>query len=93
MAEVIKFTFNPFQENTYIVKDETQECVIFDPGCYDRGEQKQLHDYITSHRLQPVRLINTHCHLDHIFGNQFVSTTYDIGLEIHAGELPARQAA
>ena len=92
MALVAKFTFNPFQENTYIVYDETGECVIFDPGCYTEEEKKQLTNFIDANHLKPVRLINTHCHLDHVFGNKFVAEKYDLGLEIHKEELPVLKA-
>ena len=92
MASVVGLTFNPFQENTYIVYDETGECVIFDPGCYDASEKEILHSYITAHSLRPVRLINTHCHIDHIFGNATVAKTYNLELEIHRGELPVLAA-
>ena len=87
MAQVVQLTFNPFQENTFIVYDETGECVIFDPGCFDNAEQKTLSDKITELQLRPVRLINTHCHLDHVFGNKYVADTYQLGLEIHEEEL------
>ena len=93
MAKVIKLTFNPFQENTYIVYDDSKECVIFDPGCYTSQEQQQLVEVLEQHELKPVRLINTHCHLDHIFGNKFVAETYQLPLEIHKGELPVLEAA
>ena len=92
MAEVIKLTFNPFQENTYIVFDETKECVIFDPGCYEGFEKEALVKQINDFKLNPVRLINTHCHIDHVFGNKFVADTYGLGLECHRGELPVLQA-
>lgn len=92
MAQVVKFTFNPFQENTYLVTDDTKECIIFDPGCYDQGEKKQLKSYIEKNGLKPVRLINTHCHLDHIFGNKYVADTYGLVLEIHEGEVPVLEA-
>ena len=93
MASVIKFTFNAFQENTYVVVDDkTKECVIFDPGCYDQGEKEQLKTTIEQRGLKPVRLINTHCHIDHVFGNKFVAATWNLGLEIHEGELPVLQA-
>lgn len=88
MATVHKFTFNPFQENTYIVADESGECAIFDPGCYNDVERKELADFIEKENLKPVRLINTHCHLDHVFGNKFVAEEYNLSLEIHRGELP-----
>ncbi len=87
-ANIITFTFNPFQENTYVVYDETGECVIIDPGCYDRSERNDLKTAIEQEKLRPVRLLNTHCHLDHVFGNKFVSETWGLPLEIHEGELP-----
>ena len=92
MASVVSFTFNPFQENTYVVYDETGECVIFDPGCYDAAEKEELRTYLTGHGLTPVRLINTHCHIDHVFGNRFVAETYDLPLEIHRGEIPVLES-
>ena len=92
MTRVAKFTFNPFQENTYIVYDDTKECIIFDPGCYTDAERDELKKFIDDNKLKPVRLINTHCHVDHVFGNRFISTTYNLPLEIHQGELPVLKA-
>ena len=66
------FTFNPFQENTYVVYDESKECIIIDPGCYNAQEQEELKSFINEKAITPVKLINTHCHIDHILGNQFV---------------------
>jgi hydroxyacylglutathione hydrolase len=86
MTQVQTFTFNPFQENTYVVYDETKECIIFDPGCLMNGEKRVLADFIKKNDLRPVQLINTHCHLDHVFGNAFVKATYDVPLAIHRGE-------
>ena len=88
MVKVVSFTFNPFQENTYILYDETKECIIFDPGCSNPGEKQELTDFIERNDLKPVRLINTHCHLDHILGNGFIAKKYGLSLEIHKGELP-----
>lgn len=87
MAKVESFTFNPFQENTYIVYDETGECLIFDPGCSNKQEEANLLTFIEEKKLRPVRLINTHCHIDHILGNAFIANEFDLGLEIHQEEL------
>lgn len=86
MLMIQTFTFNPFFENTYVVYDETNECIIIDPGCYTNEEQARLKEFITSHRLQPVRLISTHCHIDHILGNKFVYDTYGLKPEYHKDE-------
>jgi hydroxyacylglutathione hydrolase len=89
MIEIKSFTFNAFSENTYILSDTvTKEAIIFDPGCYTVNEQKILKKYISDNHLLVKRLINTHCHLDHIFGNIFVMDTYKVELECHKNELP-----
>lgn len=93
MAQVVCLTFNPFEENTYLLYDDTKECIIIDPGCYTEQEKRELARTIETLQLRPVRLINTHCHLDHIFGNHFVATTYGLPLEIHRGELPVLERA
>lgn len=92
MTHVVKFTFNPFQENTYVLYDATKECIIIDPGCYQEHEKVELVNFIEKNKLRPVRLINTHCHLDHVFGNKFVADTYNLSLEIHKGELPVLES-
>jgi glyoxylase-like metal-dependent hydrolase (beta-lactamase superfamily II) len=83
MMEIQHFTFNPFQENTYLLINGKKDCIIIDPGCYFEEERKQLLDYIEKEGLKVTRLLNTHCHLDHIFGNRLVAKTYGVGLEIH----------
>ncbi|HOY15160.1 MAG TPA: MBL fold metallo-hydrolase [Saprospiraceae bacterium] len=84
MALQIKiFEFNAFQENMYILYDETNECVIIDPGCSNKNEEKILTDFIEEKGLHPTMLINTHCHIDHVLGNQFVAKKYDLSLFAH----------
>lgn len=81
---VIKvFIFNPFQENTYILHDETNESVIIDAGCISDSEKKQLQQYILENNLTVKHLLNTHLHLDHQFGNKFIFDTYQIAPEAH----------
>ena len=85
--EIKTFTFNQFLENTIIVSDSTNECIIIDPGCYNDEEKKILENYIIKNNLNPVKLINTHCHIDHILGNNFVSRNWGIDLEINEKDL------
>lgn len=87
MITIQGFTFNPFEENTYILFDETKECVIIDPGCSNPSEQEKMVDFIKSEELKPVKLLNTHCHIDHVFGNSFIAKKYNLGLEIHKEDL------
>ena len=92
MINVHYFTFNGFQENTYILFDETKECLIIDPGCYSNEEEQELVNYISENELIPVKLLNTHCHIDHVLGNSFVAAKYNIGLEIHENDLSTLHA-
>jgi len=93
MISVKSFCFNSFEENTYILSDETGECIIIDPGCHLTEEEKELSDYISSNNLRPVRLINTHCHIDHILGNSFVAGRYKLKLETNENEKPVLSAS
>lgn len=81
--QIARFTFNSFMENTYVLYDDTGECVIVDPGCFDREEQDELEKFITNGKLQPVRLLLTHCHIDHVLGNTFVYERYGLRPHIH----------
>jgi len=92
MISIKIFTFNAYSENTYVLYDETKECVIIDPGMYDGAEQNELATFIKAEALKPVLLLNTHCHLDHIFGNKFVFDTWGLKPQFHPGELPILQA-
>ena len=83
MLNVKVFTFNPIQENTYLLFNENNNAIIIDPGCYGSAEQEILKQFIQSNNLLVKQLINTHCHLDHVFGNKFVSNQYKVELHIH----------
>jgi glyoxylase-like metal-dependent hydrolase (beta-lactamase superfamily II) len=83
MLSVKQFTFNPVQENTYVLYNETGDCGIIDPGCYFQSEQDILRNFIEETGLQPRLLLNTHCHLDHVFGNKWVAETWGLVLHIH----------
>ena len=83
MLSVQSFIFSPIEENTYVVYNEKNECAIIDPGCYYDEEKEKLAQFITDKQLLPVLLLNTHCHLDHVFGNKFVAEKYNLVLHIH----------
>jgi len=92
MIKIKKFTFNPVRENTYVLFDETNDCVIIDPGMYDSEEQNEFHRFIKDNSLNPVLLLNTHCHYDHVFGNKFVFDNWGLKPQFHQGELSVLQA-
>lgn len=86
MLHVKVFLFSPIGENTYVVYNDDNQCVIIDPGCYDERERETLSGFIESARLKPVQLVNSHGHLDHVFGLDFVARRYSLVPHIHAEE-------
>ena len=78
MLQVKSFTFSPIQENTYILYNEQGKAIIIDPGCYFTAEEEKLKNFIKDTGLEPVQLLNTHCHLDHVFGNRWVNETFEL---------------
>ena len=88
MLAVKSFTFSPVQENTYVLYNEQKQCCIIDPGCYFPEERDELKTGIEKTGLTPVLLLNTHCHLDHVFGNKFVHDTWGLPLHLHKKEKP-----
>ena len=92
MIKIHYFTFNPFQENTYVLSDETGEAVIIDPGCYDKQEREELSDYIHTRGLEVKLLLNTHGHIDHVLGNDFVKNTYKVPFWIGEHDLTTLKA-
>lgn len=93
MLTVKTFTFNPVQENTYLLYNDQGDCCIIDPGCYFDEEKNILRQAIENGGLKPVLLLNTHCHLDHVFGNQFVADTWGLQPHIHEKERPVLDRA
>lgn len=83
MISIHRFPFNDFQVNTFVVYDETKECVIFDPGMYYENERDEFVNFISSKGLKPVLLVNTHAHIDHIIANDFIANKYNIKLAAH----------
>jgi hydroxyacylglutathione hydrolase len=88
LLHIKSFTFSPIQENTYILYNDNKQCAIIDPGCYDAAEKDQLSAFIEAKNLHPALLLNTHCHLDHVFGNKYVAEKYGLTLHLHPAEKP-----
>ena len=80
------FQFNPFQENTYVLSDDTGEAVIIDCGCLSSNEDERLTLYLTTEKLHVKHVLNTHLHLDHSFGNYMVAHTLGVLPEAHRAD-------
>ncbi len=88
MISIKIFVFNPIQENTFVLSDETGKCIIIDAGCYTKEEKKTLELYISSNKLIPEKLVFTHCHFDHVLGSRFIYNKYKPSVEAHKLDLP-----
>ena len=86
MLHVHSFTFSPIQENTYVIYNQHRNAILVDPGCYFTAEQETLQSFLSVNGLKLIQLINTHCHLDHVFGNKFIAETYGLTLQLHENE-------
>jgi len=86
------FVFNPFQENTYVISAENKDCIIIDPGCFDREEHQTLIQYIADNQLNPKAVWLTHAHIDHVLGLQFCLDHWKIPYFISASEIPQLKA-
>lgn len=84
---VAKFTFNPFQENTFIVYSDSKQAVIFDPGCFEPHEQAQIDEFIKEKELTLLAILGTHAHLDHVFGNNYIMDKYNVPYYLHADDV------
>ena len=86
--QIVKFVFNPLQENTYVVWDDTKECIVVDAGNSSAREDKVLAEFIAEQGLRPVLAVNTHCHFDHILGVEFLRKTYGVKFAASSADLP-----
>jgi hydroxyacylglutathione hydrolase len=86
MLQIKSFVFSPIEENTYILFNEMNDCIIIDPGFYFDDEKNKFENFINERKLTPKLLLNTHCHLDHVFGNKYVADAYKLTLQIHKNE-------
>lgn len=83
IQKVERFVFNSFGVNTYILTDETGKCLVIDPACQSRQEESALELYISGNKLEPVGMVNTHFHIDHILGNNFICNIFNLRPQCH----------
>lgn len=93
MITIKPFVFNPFQENTFVLYDDTSEAIIVDAGCYTENEKQAITSFIDEKGLKPVLAVNTHCHIDHIAGISFIKNRYKIPFYANPEEEPLLQSA
>ena len=87
MLEIKTFVFNPFDENTYLAWDaETREAMVIDPGMYNAAERQEFDGFIRANGLTLTHLVNTHLHLDHTWGNDHITDTYNLKTEANSGD-------
>jgi glyoxylase-like metal-dependent hydrolase (beta-lactamase superfamily II) len=89
MIQFHVFPFNPFQENTFVLWNAENECIIIDPGCCNRQEENQLSDFISRNGLKPLAVWLTHCHIDHVLGLDFCLKTWNLPYFLHENEIAA----
>lgn len=88
MLLIKTFTFNPYQENTYLLYNEQGEAIVVDPGMYFPEEREEFLSFIKEHSLTPKILLNTHCHVDHVLGNHFIHEQFGLVPQLHELEIP-----
>lgn len=92
MFQIKTFTFNPFQENTYLLINEHNEGILIDPGCSNSDEEQELKSFISEHNISLKLLLHTHAHIDHVLGYDFVHRCYGLVTQMHELELPIYRA-
>lgn len=90
---IVKFVFNPIQENTYLLWDQTMECIIIDAGNSSAGEDNRLAEFIANNGLKPVMAVNTHGHFDHLMGVNFLKQTYGVKFALSSKDEYLRASA
>ncbi len=79
MINIKTFTFNPFDENTFVLWSENnKEGIVVDPGMSDKDEEKQFDEFIQKEEINLKKILNTHCHIDHILGCKYVKDNYSV---------------
>jgi len=88
MITIKNFVFNELGVNAFVLYDETEECMVVDPGCNTEDQRQELSSFISDRKLKPVYIVNTHGHFDHIFGNSWAKSVFKCPVLMHKDDLP-----
>lgn len=84
MLKIKQFSFNPFQVSTFVVYDpDSLDAIVVDPGMTSAAEEHKLDEFIERNNLKIQQIVNTHLHLDHCFGDNYVRDKYDVKVAAH----------
>ena len=87
MLHLKSFTFNPFQQNTFLLYDDEGSAFFIDAGNSTSSENSELKDFVGQKKLKPERLLLTHAHIDHIMGVKYIHEEFGLLPEVHKSEL------
>jgi len=92
------FIFNELGENSFVLSDESRQCILVDPGCNSFAQQDDLTRYLQDNRLTPENIVLTHGHFDHLAGLAWAKTVFSCPVIMHHDDLflmnnAAQQAA
>lgn len=93
MTGIKKFVFNAFGVNGFVLYDETKECILVDTSCVSNEEKLELDTFLRNERLQPLFLVNTHLHVDHVLANNYLCSKYGISYYAHREGIPLLESA
>lgn len=93
MIKIARLVFNPLQENTYIVWDDTLQAAVIDAGNMSPRENQMLENFLTERDLRPVLALNTHGHFDHTLGVEFLRSRYGAQFALHSADAFLLKAA
>lgn len=85
--KIVQFKFMLFEIITYVLIDEpTNKCVIVDPGMMNAEEENAISDFIKRNSLTVTQIINTHLHIDHIYGDNYARDQFKAPVTAHKGD-------
>ena len=87
MLRIKQFIFNDFGESTYLITDEaTKDAIVVDPGMASKDDYKRFDDFVKDNGIKVKQIVNTHLHIDHCFGINYVRDKYGVNVAAHVDD-------